>query len=638
MPVSAADMVAAAVSREDDRGGGPAAVRTASKEKPKAKEPKALLVKAPPGRPRSSKARPGQAGRVGTPKETLAQAHAAAAHAAKALDELKEQCRDLKAAANSIAKETMIVRTRCRAMEPELQKREKMLRSMISSHQMGTGLSMETIEKLREERNLLPIFNRKVQSIQQEIHERERDIQRLKQDLRFTKIIELQVEYVTWKHESRRLDALLRPDLVDGEGNTRAASVDCEVHEGQVEKLKAELASQEKLRAKIQEELADIEVDHKTLKSDCDKKEDKLRGQKDMTREVAMDLKDLLQDLRKAEQLQSEIETMALTRRKHEQELRAIADGEKQSTPAALAQQMNPSYCLVSAAAMHGGNPVPKATPTRILSLRRAAARCDDGAQCSLFEQLRLHDKDCDGLLDHAELHAAISSWDDCPMEPAEAASILLGFLDEDMRQSPVSWLDLIASLERCDNSLASNASPTSSPSKKLQVAELHMLPPIWPLRAACLRLGVSQEELEERLQSLTSANDAQNLFQGLGLSPAAAASWLESWQLLGSNRLLLQLPLNEAAPQADAYLAWSARCIDAVQKCRKELEESFKVWRADSSMSATQFCMVTSEVCGLHLSLDDIQDLALYAGGDPSSERESVDGLRVLSISNRSA
>lgn len=625
-------MVAAAIAREANTLA--TSLPTASKEKPKWKEPRALSAKAPPG-PRSSQVRPGQAGRVGTPQaRTLAQAHAAAAGAAKALEELKEQCRELKASSNAMAKESLVVRTRLRAMEPEMQKREKLLRSMITAHQVGTGLSMEEIMKLREERNLLPIFNRKVQALRQELEDREVDIKRLKQDKRFTKIIELQVEYVSWKHESRRLDALLRPDVVDGEDDTTAAAVDCDVHRDQVEKLKAELASHERLRAKVQEDLLNIEEDHKHWKANCDEKEDTLNGEKDMTREVAMDAKDLLQKVKLAEQLQTEIDSMRLIRRKHEQELKAIADGEKQLTQIAAVTQLKPGYCLVSAAAMHGELPGSEPMQNCILSMRRAAARCRN-AESSLFEQLRLHDKDCDGLLDHAELHAAICAWDECPMEPAAAVSILLCLLDEDLRQSPVSWLDLLACLDRYDASSGSPTSTPSSPSRTMQVAELHMLPPIWPLRAACLRLGVSSEELEERLQSLTSANDAQNLFYSLGLSPTAAASWLESWQLLGSCRLLLQLPLNEAALQADAYPAWCARCIDAVQRYRKELEDSFKVWRHDSLMSESQFTMVCSDVCGLYLSPNDIRDLALLAGGDPESERASVDGRFVLSLSN---
>eukprot|EP00930_Biecheleria_cincta_P026080 TRINITY_DN18446_c0_g1_i1.p1 TRINITY_DN18446_c0_g1~~TRINITY_DN18446_c0_g1_i1.p1 ORF type:complete len:629 (-),score=131.25 TRINITY_DN18446_c0_g1_i1:113-1999(-) len=621
---------------------------TASTEKPKAKDKdsRVLSAKAPPG-PRSSKARPGQAGRgAGTPQaqgRTLAQAQAAAANAARALDELKENCRVLKASSNAIAKETLMVRTRLRAMEPELQKREKVLRSMITSHQMGTGLGIEIVEKLREERNLLPIFNRKVQALKEELEDREADIKRLKQDKRFTKIIELQVEYVTWKHESRRLDALLRPDLVDGEDDAAVATVDCEVHRDQVEKLKAELAAQETRQARVQEDLVNIEDDHKHLKANCDEKEDVLNEEKDQTRELAMNFKDLLQKVKYAEQLQSEIDSMALMRRKHEQQLKAIADGERQSIQIATVKQMNPSYCLVSAAAMHGELPVSEAMQNRTLSMRRAAARSRD-AQSSLFEQLRLHDKDCDGLLSHDELHSAIRAWEECPVEPAEAVSILIGLLDEETCQSSFSWLDMLASLERYDCSHVSNVSPTStpsspsSPSQKLQTAELHLLPPMWPLRAACLRLGVSREELEERLQSLTSANDAQTLFNSLGLSPTAAASWLETWRLLGTSRMLLQLPLNEAALQADAYPAWSARCIDAVQKHRKELEDSFKVWNADSMMSEMQFSMACSDVCGLYLSPDDIRDLALFAGGDPDSERASVDGRIVLSIGNKGA
>ncbi|CAE6962111.1 unnamed protein product [Symbiodinium sp. CCMP2592] len=61
------------------------------------------------------------------------------------------------------------------ALDKELNKRERLLQTMVKLNQAGMGLSLEMIEKLREERNMLPLYRRKAQDLQQQIDEREKD-------------------------------------------------------------------------------------------------------------------------------------------------------------------------------------------------------------------------------------------------------------------------------------------------------------------------------------------------------------------------------------------------------------------------------------------------------------------------------
>jgi len=85
----------------------------------------------------------------------------------------------------------------------------------------------------------------------------------------------------------------------------------------------------------------------------------------------------------------------------------------------------------------------------------------------------------------------------------------------------------------------------------------------------------------------------------------------------------------------ASAYQAWSTRCVNAIQAHKKELVDSFAVWREDMMLSQANFSMVCSDVMGASLVEEDIQDLALVAGAspDPARDFDTVDGGWVLRL-----
>ncbi|CAE8595796.1 unnamed protein product, partial [Polarella glacialis] len=146
---------------------------------------------------------------------------------------LQQECTELKLAANTTSKDTMRMRTRYMVLERELQKRERQLRSLITLSQNGGGLSMDLIERLREERNMLPLFQRKIKDLHGQIEERDVEIKRIKRDPQFTRIIELQVEYASWQHETRRLESLLQ----EPHSGAATSKREVEVHSQRVAKL-----------------------------------------------------------------------------------------------------------------------------------------------------------------------------------------------------------------------------------------------------------------------------------------------------------------------------------------------------------------------------------------------------------------
>merc|ERR1712141_548001 len=100
--------------------------------------------------------------------------------------------------------------TRLMALERELRKRERLLEQMSEFNKVGQGISMDIIEKLREERNMLPNYRRKEQELRAKIAEKDAEIWKLKHDPQFTRIMEMQVEYASWQHEVKRLTSLLK--------------------------------------------------------------------------------------------------------------------------------------------------------------------------------------------------------------------------------------------------------------------------------------------------------------------------------------------------------------------------------------------------------------------------------------------
>ncbi|CAJ1351862.1 unnamed protein product [Effrenium voratum] len=172
----------------------------------------------------------------------------------KRLEELQQQCTEIKCLINSTSEENLRTRTRLMSLEKELNKRERLLQMLVKLSQANLPLGPELVEKLREERNLLPLYRRKAQDLQQLIDEREKDHKAMKRDPFFTRVIELQVEYVSWKQEGLRLEALLSDEDKD------AGKKEAEVYQTRVEKLTEEREAKEKQLQKVKQELEEEEA------------------------------------------------------------------------------------------------------------------------------------------------------------------------------------------------------------------------------------------------------------------------------------------------------------------------------------------------------------------------------------------
>eukprot|EP00931_Biecheleriopsis_adriatica_P048659 TRINITY_DN28128_c0_g1_i1.p1 TRINITY_DN28128_c0_g1~~TRINITY_DN28128_c0_g1_i1.p1 ORF type:complete len:639 (-),score=144.52 TRINITY_DN28128_c0_g1_i1:86-2002(-) len=578
----------------------------------------------PKQRPRSAQLRRPQVGpralvhKPSVPMRTLAETNAAAANAARVMEDMRNQCRDLKCAANSVAKDTMKTRTRCLALDRELQKREKLLRAMIQAQQSGGGVSMEIIEKLREERNMLPIYHRKIHALHQEMQDRNDEMKKLKRDPRYTRIIELQVEMASWQHETKRLEHLLEDKSLD----TPVAQSEVKAHEELILKLEAELAAQNDIHSTRKDELKDLEEDHAEWESYYKEKAKNFEREKSLTLELAQSQKKRLQKLKEAEKFQDEAEYMIITKRKNEKEMMALEEG--QSVLAGLSSQQSDGleHCLVFRAPLED-TPLQLCAemhPLLLPALRRAVYSQGSKPSDSLYHSLRESDKDCDGLLSGDELQKALGAWSLCPSQPSEACAVLRTLLPEEAKDK-IRWLDLLAALDLLP-------APQATPLPAFDAKKL------WPMRAACLRHGIGSEELRQQIASVRSWQEMQGLCtSALGLNDSFAADLVHTWQQHGSHGFLFNLPLNEVTKPAAAIAAWSARCISAVQKHKEELRESFTWMQADMLLSEANFRMMCNDIMGVLLSEEDIADLALVAGGDPTAHHATVHGSWVLEL-----
>lgn len=522
---------------------------------------------------------------------------------------LQEQCLELKRTANSLIEDNTKCRTRLMVLERELQRRERLLRQMVLLKKAGQGIDMDILEKLREERNMLHIFRQKAQDLQGQVEKKDGEIRKLKRDPQFTRIIELQVEYATWQHETKRLESLLMepsPEVND------AARQEVEVYARRAEKLGTALTVAEERRDKVAAELVELEADHADWLQKYQEKEQELQREQDLTRDLAISFKAVLQERKQAEQLQDEIEEMDLQKRRYEEELKPSTGVSSAASKESLvwnavsssALQDNAVDCYSAAAPI-------------LCAVRRAAAAC--AGEGALLRQLLIRDRDADGSVSVEELKDALGAIGYFA-GPGEVEIMCAQLTDSSGVEQRIRWLDFLLILDRLGGSQSAltAAAPT--------------LPNIRRLRAACLRAEVSAEELQRRLEGVSTPTQAQALFAGLGLD-SGAGEWSRAWQSLGTDGLLLRLPLSDAARSEDSYAGWLARCILAVRLHRKELLESFGVWpEQEMQLTEDQFRMVCNDVIDLELSEDDVDDLALLAGNGLGF----VDCKAVLQLADR--
>lgn len=590
---------------------GAAAGRPPSAGRDRGSTPPSAAGPAPSsGRP-SSKQRP-----------RSAQAQRAAVSAGeKALQALQEQCLELKRTANTLNEENTKTKTRHRVLERELQRRERLLRQLAMIKKAGQCIDMDLIEKLREERNMLPIVRKRAQELLLQIEDKDTEIRELKRHPQFTRIIELQVEFATWQHEANRLDSLLHESSPEA---NNVARQEIEVHERRVGQLEDQLAAAGEKNTKVAADLEEMEGDHGGWLQQYEEKEKELKRQQDVTRELAIAFKKVLQERAQVEKLQEEIDEMNLANKRF--------DDESESSSPQAAKQSSASPAKVPATPSLGRTSVTQAARSRDLldkadrtartvlpALRRAAA--SRAGESSLFAEFLQRDTDNDGLLSMDELAEAMAAVDlgNCTPEDLSSLRDLAPATSSSAQAGAggaggVRWLDLLVLLDR---------SATTAP---LPPA----LPSVAPLRAACLRSELDAEEFRRGLCESTGRQQAEAFFSGLGLETSVTEMWVAAWETYGPDGLLLRLPMGDVAICQADFDAWFARCVDAVRLHRKDLVDSFQVWRQDMLLQQEQFNTVCLDVLGLQLSQDDIGDLALFVSGGSGGP---IDGGAVLKI-----
>eukprot|EP00931_Biecheleriopsis_adriatica_P041027 TRINITY_DN23495_c0_g1_i1.p1 TRINITY_DN23495_c0_g1~~TRINITY_DN23495_c0_g1_i1.p1 ORF type:complete len:634 (+),score=188.04 TRINITY_DN23495_c0_g1_i1:149-1903(+) len=563
-------------------------------------------------------------------------ARAASADPRRNVQALQAQLTELKCQGHSAAEENMRTRTRLMALEKELSKRERVLQSMVKLKQAGLGLGLDLIEKLREERNLLPIYRRKVHDLQSQMEDRDLELQKMKRDPFFTRVLELQVEYVSWKQEGKRLDSLLADPSTEVNDVARQEE---EVHERRCTKLQQELEAAERQRDQVMEELEDAQAEHESWDKSYKDREQELTRQHDLTRDLAVAFKQLLQTRKQAEKLQGEIDEMDLTKRQNQEQIEELeaslkAAAEKEEREAAM------DSCTITGDALAATEAKLAGVDRGLWLLRRNVGQA---SYESLFACLRALDEDEDGLLSHQELVQALSQWHGCPLEAEQAAKMLEDLLLPPEAAGPscsVRWLDIVAGLDSLGNDLSSRG---IGPSTEEELPELR------PLRWACIRARKSSEELRQEILSIDRLAAAESYFgvrnnqrnakaasgRSLALPADEAVRWVEAWKRLGSRRLLLLLPLSEAAMPSLVFDAWQARVRQAVQKNKKDLAEAFtveKVGRPDSVLRQRDFRMICRDVLGVELDEEDIEDLMLmFIDTELSATKEVVNGKALL-------
>lgn len=523
----------------------------------------------------------------------------------KALQQLREQCQDLKSTANALSEENLKMRTRVLALDRELQRRQRLLKQLAAANDAGIAVSVDLIEKLREERNMIPAFKKKASDLQAQIGKKDQEIREIKRDPCFTRIIELQVEYATWQHELQRLEGLLQEP---SEAASEAARSEIEAHERRALRLADQLDAAEEQRLKAIADLADVELTHSSLLQSYNESEAELLREQQDTQDLAEQFRSMLQERRTAENLQAEVEAMALSLQRCNEDIREEEVARAAAAERAALEQAPTSILRV------GSEPGPEAA-VQLRALGRFAAQLS--GQGSLIRALLLQDQDKDGLITDVELGVALSevgygvSQDELQALSSQLPKELAPLRGEEQLLRQLSLLLL------ADAATPGCTAPTE-------------LPPLRSLRVGCLRACVGHEEFQERLRAVAAPSQARAFFfDFLQLPQQDAEAWMRCWSGSGSADLLLRLPLSEVAPSQGDFYSWYARCVAAAARCQ-ELQESLCVWNADMQLTEDQFKMVATDILP-SLSAEDIDELILYAAS--LKEPGIVDGTRVFAL-----
>jgi len=600
-------------------------------------------------RPRSAQPRPGGPAAVpSTPPTPVGRAPRAVAGGGleleKVLRSMRAHCQELKEAANYASHEKKLLSTRQMALDRELQRRERLLRTMMQLQKAGQGLGMDLIEKLREERNMLPIYQKKLQDLQAYIGERESEIINLKHDERFTRIIELQVEYASWQHEVRRLQSLLEESSPE---QGVAMQKELEVHQSRVILLKEQLEQEDLKQGASDQDFENVQECLRCTRSSYEAGKADLASEQQAMHSLVDRLQGSLLQRKELEQLEVDIHELGIFRSKLDQELGAA--NQKMGQIELLQPAELKPHQLVSESIVRGKGYPLLCSKNSSKVLHRTLA-CRDGydpMRGALIVQLLALDVQSSGCVSSEQLEIILEHTigDACAgreLVSACAAAIRAGGGTVD--HSAVRWLDCLLALDRLGG--GSQAVPAPR------------LPELLPVRVCCLRSGCSAETFRARLLEVRCREDVTKLFgRGLlGLGDAQTTAWADLWQALGgggmaagdstisgisntsgsclgSVGLLARLPLDEVAMPQLAHDAWLVRCRGAVRKEVQDLKQFFGQF-PDMHVPEGRFSAICRDVLGAELSADDIDDLRLWAksSGDDGYATD-IDGAVVLRL-----
>lgn len=481
-------------------------------------------------------------------------------------------------------------------VDKELGKRERLLKHLVLVNKSNQGVGMDLVLKLREERNLLPIFKQRVKDLQRELQERDASIRDKKRNPQFTRILELEIELASWQHEIQRLDSLMQDPTADNP----AALAEVEIHEKRCQIYNEEIGGLQKQLQNLSSEVAELESVHDTALEEYRGKEQELSLKQDETRKLALAFKELLDQRKRADALEAEMEEIAEEKAKYEQEIDSLKPPTQSTSTDAR--------CKVSSQVKR---PKKGKIPNIQLwtRLRKVSAAHPDG----LFRVLQSQDSDSDGFLSMSEFAAALRSFE-ISVAPRELEAAVASIFPD---SRSLFWLDLLVFLDLLGSDVA--PAPGQSP------MQLQLVPDIRELRIACLQQNLAPDDLQSALANITSRIQAEEFFAS---RLCLRSDWVNAWEELGSSGLLLQIPISEVAMSESQRNAWWTRCATAVRNNRVELSDGFLIWDESGKMTEEQFQSICLDVLGKDLSNSDVAFLGAFAW-----EGGCISGQRVLSL-----
>lgn len=518
--------------------------------------------------------------------------------------------------ANTYSDDKRKLGTRLMAAEHELQRRDRLLKTMLALKKVDQGLGMDLLGKLREERKLLPIYRQKLKDVQDQIAGLDEEIRAQQHHERYTRIMELQVEYASWQHELQRLESILQDPL------GAAARQELDVNLERVTKLEARFTE---LQGKLQTLNADLSTardEHAAAEGEATYQQGIVTEQQEAVSAQAEHCKELMLQRREVEHIEQEIEQLKVESRMLTTQLEETdahiteEEAARESTSASIHRAVMSSAYL---------GPLPDLpTPSApVWALWRTLAAGGSSTDPALLSLLLTNDGDLTGGLSKLDLAFSLKlAAQSCHLaqDAALACSSLTSPVDEATSSSPgqgdVRWLDWLVTFDRIADLPMSSPLPPPLPERR-------------PLRRACLRARCSAEDLRQRLSSITSLQAAQACFSGLGLDGESLAAWVEVWQHFGTAGLLARLPLGEVAAGREALEAWLQRCAEAVQEEQQDLRDALTEVEDPRRLPEADFCTLFQTFLTARLSRDDAEDLALLA----SDEDGFVDGEAFLRI-----